>query len=333
MTTIVLGWDGLDHDLVREFETGAAFGETTSKMWTLQNHIIGKPHTYELWPTIITGVDPETHGIHAEHYTHGGSWSNPALNAAAVVSKFVVPDPIRWRIGRMIRGRGATFDFESIEYYRDRGLWTIFDDRQSFMLGIPNCRSSADDALDIHFDRGAHLAAFMDIETGSDGETIHRPNVPLETFHHRLEADLAKKLGAVRSAQQWGYDLIFVWLGYLDTIGHVAPTVANPEEWVRSGYETAAEWTAFIHNHTEDDDVLICVSDHGLQDGRHSDHAFIGSWPGEHVRGCRDVREVAETIASITPKSDRLSEPHSASESKSDFDDVHDRLRTLGYVE
>lgn len=333
MTTIVLGWDGLDYDLVHEIGVAGAFGAECSRLDTIRNDVIGKPHTYELWPSIVTGLAPDDHGIHAERYTHGGSWSNPVLNAAARLSKFTVPEAVRWRVGRLIRDHGATFEFESLEYYAQHGITTVFDGRQSFPLGIPNCRSRPDVDLEIMVDRGAHLAAFMDIETGPDGETIHNPSVPLGTFHHRLEADLASKLGAVRSAYRSGYDLIFVWLGYLDTVGHVAPTVKDPEAWVRSGYDTAAAWTAFLREHTDASDTVFCVSDHGLQNGEHTEHAFAGSWPGEHASGCDHVLDVADVIEATSPRSTGLTEPHTASDRKADYDAVEGRLQDLGYLD
>lgn len=331
-TTIVLGWDGLDYDLVQHFDMAAAFGPSNTRLETFDNPVIGKPHTYEVWPSIITGVHPDDHGLHADRYTHGQSWSNPLLNVAALVSKYTVPDALRWRVGRMLRGRGASFEFESLDYYRENGIWTVFDGRQAFALGIPNARSEHDEALDIEVDRGATLAEYMAIETDGDGQTVHVPSVSLSALSTRLEADLGRKLGAVRAALRSDYDLVFVWLGYLDTVGHVAPTVADPEAWVREGYETAAQWTWFIRDWLKADDEVICVSDHGLKDGGHTSDAFFGWWRPEPVLMPESVLDVAETIHHLAPRSTHRDEPHEPSEATEDFEAVNERLDALGYT-
>lgn len=334
MTTVVLGWDALDYDLVSNHELGVAFGAKTTPLETFDNPILGKPHTYEVWPSIITGKPPDEHGIHAERYIEGGSWERPLLNIASMVSKYVVPERIRWAVGRKIRDTGAEFAFEDLDSYADRGVRTIFHGPQSsFALAIPNARSRYDDQLGIEMDRGAQLADFLDIETGEDGETVHTPSVGLETLALKLEADLGKKLGAVRAAIRWDFDLVFVWLGYLDTVGHVAPTVDDAESWCRDSYETAAEWTAFIHRDLDYDDTLICVSDHGLKDGEHTPDAFFG-WNGhEDAQAPASVLEVASTIAQTLPEPERRDEPYSAISDGHEFAAVNERLRDLGYVE
>lgn len=336
MTTVVLGWDGLDYDLVHDMGLAASFGAETTPIDTFENETIGKPHTYELWPSIITGQPPATHGLHAHQYTHGGSWESPWLNLAARVSKYTVPDRLRWMVGRRIRDTGAQFAFADLSYYRDRGVWTVFDDRESFVLAVPNARSQHDAELDITMDRGAALAQYMDIETGPGGETVHVPSVSLEAFSTRLEADLGEKIGAVRQAVAWDYDLVFVWLGYLDTVGHVAPTVADPDGWVRDHYETAAAYTEWVRDTLVDPaagDALVCVSDHGLKDGAHSPAAFYGQHPTSAATRPTSVLDVANTIDAISPRSERRNGPHSASYEKRDFDGVDQRLRDLGYID
>lgn len=334
MTVVVLGWDGLDYDLVERWGLAESFGPRNRPLATFDNPVIGKPHTYEVWPSMVTGVTPDRHGVHAERYTHGASWESPLLNAASVVSKYTIPDRLRWAVGRRIRDHGAEFAFESLEWYRDRGVWTVFDDRQAFPLAIPNVRSVYDEQLGMTTDRGAALAAYMDIETGPNGETIHVPNVSPRSFATRLEADLGEKLGAVRQALKWDFDLIWVWLGYLDTVGHVAPTIDDPAAWQRDGYETAAQWTTFIREQAlDDDDLLICVSDHGLKEGAHTHAAFFGWWLQDEPSRLRSVLDVARTVDALAPQSKRRERPHSASRDTGDFETVDAQLRDLGYLE
>lgn len=333
MTTIVLGWDGLDADLLRDFGMRDQFGANTHRIDTLTNERLGKPHTFELWPTMVTGVPPAEHGIRADEYVHGTQWSSSLLNWAARLSKHTVPEPIRWRVGRAIRGQGATFDFESLDYYRERGVETIFDGRQAVPLGVPNCRSTFDDELGIEIDRGAYLSEYLDVSTGEDGETVHSPSVSIQTLASRLEADVGQKVGILRSVLPWDYDIVFVWLAFVDTVGHVAPTVDDSESWVRSAYETAADYTEMVREAAGEDDTVICVSDHGLRAGAHTQEATIGSWPASATDGVEGVLDVATAIDESSPQTKRLSEPHSAKVENGEFESVGNRLADLGYIE
>lgn len=326
MTVVVLGWDGLDPDLLREFGVEGSFG-AVREIETVVNRELGKPHTWELWPSIITGQHPDEHGIHAEEYIED-SWSNPLVRWAAKLST-PLPDWIRWRAGRIVRDAGATIDFETQEYYEVNGFSTVFDGRASYAVGVPNYRSLVDDAHGLVCDRGAALAEYMATET-VDGETRRRPTVSPMRFMERIEADAAEKLALTRAAITQDYDLVFVWLAYVDTAGHVAPTVADPRGWMQHTYETTAQYTDFIKNTLTKDDTLLCVSDHGLQDGEHTETACISSWPHDHTDGVESVLDVAARIDELAPQSQSSRECFENSDGVAG--EVRERLEDLGYV-
>lgn len=328
MTTVVLGWDGLDYEIVREYGLEDAFGDRVKPIETLTNPELEKPHTWELWPSIITGQRPASHGIHADEYIES-NWSNPLLRGAATLSK-PIPDAIRWRVGRWIRGNGATMAFETPDYYRDNSIETIFDGRAAFPLAIPNYRSDVDDRYGISHDRGAALAEFMQVETDENGNTRRTPTVTHDTFAGQIGGDCGRKIGLVRHALNADYDLVFAWLAYLDTAGHIAPTTDSPNQWMQDHYQTAANYTTLIRDELADDDTLFCLSDHGLQDGVHTETACIGSTPAESIRGVEGVLDVADAI-------DRTAESSGSTDATFGTDDaeakaVRDRLEDLGYV-
>lgn len=329
MTTVVLGWDGLDHELLADYGMESAFGECAHPIETLVNDELGKPHTWELWPSIITGCQPDVHGIHADEYIES-NWSSAWLRAAATLSK-PIPDALRWRVGRLVRDAGATMAFESADYYAQRGVETVFDGRGCLALGVPNYRSDADERYEISHDRGAELADYMDTETDSDGETRRTPAVTPETFAARIEADCAEKIGLVRNALDRDYDLVFVWLAYLDTAGHVAPTVEDTDRWLRRHYEAAATYTNMIHDQLDSDETLITLSDHGLQNGEHTETACIGAWPGEAVADVESVLDVAAAINRCTDRGGDTGERFAVDDEAQD--DVQERLQTLGYID
>ena len=75
---IVLGWDGLDVELLDRYGLGDAFGQHRTTAETYVNPVIDDPHTRELWPSMITGSHPAEHGAPAAT-AHGVARDSPPL--------------------------------------------------------------------------------------------------------------------------------------------------------------------------------------------------------------------------------------------------------------
>lgn len=340
--TVVLGWDGLDFDLVTEWDLADAFGPHHREIETFDNPVHGKPHTAELWPSIITGLSPEEHGIYAATADEGADWANRYITLAATLSKGVVPEGVRARIGRYLRSHGAELDVKDAAYYADHEIATAFDDRRALPLAIPNYRTPIDEELDLVFDRGAQLGQYLRIERAPDGTTRHLPRIPIHRLEQRLVAEAQKKIGVVRAAIQREYDIVFVWLGYLDTVGHLDPVVAE-SGWQRRAYALAAEWTEGLRQALTTDDTLVCVSDHGLQAGEHTHAAFFGVDDADLAAQVESVLDVAAALDRVTPTSASEDDPairppyrmgdQSDGDVEGTADDVRDRLSDLGYLE
>lgn len=337
--TIVLGWDALDHELVERFDLTEAFGPHYSQLETFDNPHLGKPHTYEIWPSIITGTTPQEHGIHIES-KNGVDWKNPAIAAISRTTKGVIPRRIRTKFGRRLQNQGMKLDFKSADYYEARDISTVFDGRTARPVAIPNYRVPADDDLEIVFDRGAHLKQFLNLKDTGNGSTQSVPTASLSRLEERLATEATGKLGVVHSAIQRDYDLIFVWLGFLDTIGHVAPVAAETDPyWQERAYRMAAKWTAEIKNMMQENDRLLCVSDHGLQNGNHTHTAFIGANEKQFLSGADSVYDIRAVIEDITSANGKAGEPELRTEYRGKnsvqprtAEDVRDQLNDLGYL-
>lgn len=336
--TVVLGWDGLDYELVEEFGLADEFGVHSKELETFDNDVLGKPHTYEVWPSIITGLPPEQHGIYAATESDGVAWDSDVLATVASLSRYCIPDGLRTRVGALLRERGAGLDFKAPTYYRDESIETVFDERTSRAITIPNYRVDQDDDLGLVYDRGADLGEFLNVGNGEEGETVHKPKTSLPKLEERLISELTSKLGAVRATIQREYDLVFVWLGYLDTVGHLEPTV-DAAGWQERAYLRAARLTENLRSTMQPEDTLICVSDHGLQNGHHTHNAFIGS-SDEHVLDeVQSVLDVRDGIELVTPASGTVEDPpireafryDNGGKTRGD-DDVRDQLENLGYI-
>ena len=339
-TTVVLGWDALDWTLLEEFDLREAFGEHATRIETFDNPVLGKPHTYEVWPSIVTGVRPERHGVYAATEDASLNWEDGRIDALSTLAAGVVPQSIRTEIGRRLRNRGARREFRSLDYYREAGVSTVFDDRRALPVAVPNCRTESDDSLGVVFDRGAQLGEFTYIERGDAGGTRHVPRVPLSRLEQRLEGECVKKLGVVRAAVQRSYDLVFVWLGFLDSVGHLSPLVEEPGFQHRH-YREAARLTRGVADLLRPDDTLVCVSDHGLRGGDHTHDAVLAaSNPG--VEAVESVLDVRRYLDSVTPRRDDPADPSEPpvreayvgrpTDDHQDAAEVRSRLEGLGYL-
>jgi hypothetical protein len=339
-TTVVLGWDALDHELAEAFELGEPFGPHYAPLETFDNPVLGKPHTYEVWPSILTGVEPDEHGIHAATEEEGVDWGNPVIATASRLAQDVVPKSVRTRIGQTLREGGAKLDFKYADYYREAGVETVFDGRTGRSIAIPNHRVEADDELGLVFDRGAQLGAFLNVENVDGNKTRHFPKVSPSRLEERLVAEAAKKLGVVRAALHREYDLLFVWLGYLDTVGHLAPVMAEEDPgWQERAYRLAAAFTDGIRETMTPEDTLVCVSDHGLQGGDHTHSAFVGSSDPGFLEGVDSVFDLKDAIDGVTPKRSHADDPpireafqYDRRDDRRDASEVRGQLEDLGYL-
>lgn len=338
MTTVVLGWDGLDYELAEAFDLAAAFGEHNRELSTFDNPALEKPHTFELWPSIITGVEPDEHGIHAASEEGGVAWENPAIAVAARASRSFLPESVRTKVGKALRSGGAGLDFKSAEYYREAGIETVFDGRRSRAIAVPNYRVERDDRIGFVVDRGADLGDFLDVDGGEGAEGDYSARVPLPELEERLVSEATRKLGAVRACIEREYDLVFVWLGYLDTVGHLAPTVEEGG-WQERSYRLAARLTGEVRDTLQEEDALICVSDHGLRDGYHTHDAYVGANSEEAIEGVESVLDVREGIERVTDRREPTSEPAvrpsyrcESEVERRDARDVRDQLEDMGYL-
>lgn len=333
-TTVVLGWDALDAQLVGEFGLTDAFGTHGGRIETFANDVIDEPHTREVWPSIITGVPPSEHGIYAVTEDEGVKWSNPAIRLAARAAQYTVPEEVKTVLGRWLRSQGAGVEKYRAEYYDDRGLETVFDGRRALPIAVPNYRTDRDDAHGFLFDRGAYLGRWLDRAPEGWRPTDWESQAAVE---REMYSEAATKLGLIRHACQQEYDLIFAWFGFVDTFGHVEPVAAEPVQ--RRAYEQAAQWTEEVRESLTPEDTLLCVSDHGLREGSHTMDAYCGANDPMLVDGFDSVFDVGPAIDAITPaREPTISPPIRATAqwertgSDGAAETVRTRLEELGYV-
>ncbi|MDZ7687544.1 MAG: alkaline phosphatase family protein [Halobacteriales archaeon] len=298
-TTYVLGWDGLDYSLCDEFGLADDFVPYHTRAETLDNEILGKPDTYELWPSIITGETPETHGVRLVSENGGAGAENFLINAATGFLHRRLSTEQRVKIAVRLRNRGLRLDQKTPSWYRKRGVSTVFDGRGSRVIGLPNYRTKKDEGLELFDGWGKKASEFLKLEADAEErKVVYRPRTSLERLEDWLVSEVGGKERVVHTASDRGYDLVFVWFAYIDTVGHTAPAVED-EGWQRRAYENAVEVTRSLRESMDDEDTLVVASDHGNRDADHTHDAFFGSTDERAVESVGSVLDYRAGIESV----------------------------------
>ena len=303
-TTYVLGWDGLDYELCREYGVADGFVPYHRRADTF-----AKPGTYELWPSIITGKRPEEHGVWLIHEENGGAGAaNPVVDIAAGAMHRYLSPRARLRLGIALRNRGLSLNQRSADWYRRKGVSTVFDGRDSRVIGVPNYRNDDDEGLDLLAGWGKKMSRYLDIEADEQAErVVYRPRKSLGAVEDWLVSEVGKKAGIVRAHTDGDHDIVFVWFAYVDTVGHTAPTVEDPD-WQRNAYERAAEVTQNIRDSVGEKDTVVVASDHGNREGEHTFDAFFGATDERALEGVKSVLDYREGIDRVTGSRDVTTE-------------------------
>lgn len=320
---IVLGWDGLDIELMREFGLGEAFGTHRARIDTHVNPVIDEPHTRELWPSMITGVSPSEHGIRAVTETDGVDWDNPLLDLAAPAARKTLPKDWVTALGARLRDSGfARPDTVGAEHYEREGVSTVFDAVGGRSISIPNYRTVADErhGFDEH-----RSELWKSLEVTRDGTGVVDPEVAVPQVYRELGERVGARLGLTVEAVTAGEPLVWTWFGVLDSAGHLGPAVET--DLVADWYETAAAVTAHTRAVAPPDATVVAISDHGIQAGDHTHYATVASDDPEPVEDISHVFEVSDWVRGAVD-SERVERGIDAEARES----VQEKLDALGYT-
>ena len=325
MVLVVLGIDALDPDLVDADTHSNLVLEAHSAIETLESSA-GEPSTHELWPTIITGLRPEEHGLTLDD--DGVAWGNPLLDAGSRLADWVLPDSVQTKIGAWLLTNASVDAFRTpATYYADNGISTVFDDYESTAIGVPNYVVDPDSEDREHSLRRSLGDLFERDPESRGGHTTS----DVETFYEQcMEMAMVRVARTRRGLRGARRELVFGYTSGLDLIGHV--TYDAPELQM-AAYEEIDEFVGELRDDLSGDDELILVSDHGLQDGVHTDEAMIAATDPELLDG---VDSVLDVRAAIESELDRTQ--HTTNRSRTAFDsgaggeDVKSQLEDLGYM-
>ena len=331
MTLAVLGVDALDPDLVGPDEHPNLVLEAHRAIDTIVSHT-GEPSTHELWPTIITGLEPADHGLVLED--DGVAWGNPVLAAGSRAADYLLPDGLQSRVGAWLLTNTDTDAFRTpATYYADNDIPTVFDGREATPIGVPNYVVDPDSE-----DREHQLRRRLGdlFERDPDATGGHRSSDP-ETFYEQCMEMAMIRVARTRRAVRGGrYELVFAYTSGLDLIGHV--TYDRPTLQL-GAYAELDEFVGELRRDLDTEDDLLLVSDHGLQDGVHTDEAMVAATDPSLVADVESVTDVRAAIETELDGGDhgpipRHEEQGTAAEGtgSSQGERVTDQLEDLGYL-
>lgn len=133
MAVVVLGIETLDPEMGDPDEHPNLSLSKYSSIVTMDSSA-GEPSTYKLWPTIISGMGPEKHGLTLDGSI---SWNDPVFNFGRKVADHVVPDGLRTQVGEWILNNTEADTFLAPDtYYSENGITTGFDGHNSKAIGV-----------------------------------------------------------------------------------------------------------------------------------------------------------------------------------------------------
>jgi len=325
MTVVVLGIDALDPDIV---DTGTYPNLTLNNYRAIETIVSasGEPSTHELWPTIITGLRPSEHGLTLEN--DGVAWGHPLLDYGSTVADYLLPEHIQTQVGAWLLTNTKADAFRTpATYYSENDIPTIFDGRVATGIGIPNYVVDSDSEDREHHLR-RNLGELFERDPGTKGG--HTSANPEEFYELCMEMAMIRLARARRCLRSGQYELVFAYTSGLDLIGHVAH---DRPELQRLAYKELDEFVGELRDDLANKDKLILVSDHGLQDGLHTEEAMIAATDPALTEGVTSVLDIGGSIQNELNRG--LHEPDKKSpEHPGDITDeaVREHLEDLGYI-
>jgi hypothetical protein len=134
---------------------------------------------------------------------------------------------------------------------------------------------------------------------------------------------------ALRSRE---YELVFGYTSGLDLIGHVAYQSPGMQA---AAYDELDDFVGELRSDIGPDDELVLVSDHGLQEGVHTDEAIVTSTNPTFVDRVDSVLDVRAAIDAELAGADHVPSPREFEKGTGDEEGaevVREQLEDLGYM-
>jgi len=328
MTVVVLGIDALDPDIVDPKSHQNLVLNGHREIEPVISTATNEPSTHESWPTIITGLSPEEHGLQLKN---GIKWNNPILSFGSTISNYVLSDDLKSVIGAWLLDvtNENAFRIEST-YYEKNELPTIFDGVESKAIGVPNYVTNPD-VEDREHELRKNLGNLFKHDPASNKKHKHSSSDPAQFYELCMEMSMIRIARTRRALRSKEYELIFGYTSGLDLVGHVSYQLSGLQ---KQGYKEVNEFVGELWNDLGENDELFIISDHGLQEGIHTNTAFLSGTKKEVVQEVSSVVEFKNAIEDEL-ELDHLPEKDEFTTERDDSEErkkVKEHLEDLGYM-
>lgn len=329
MTLVVLGIDALDPDFLDPEAYPNLRLDASKEIDTVLSSQTGRPSTHELWPSIITGLPPEAHGIELEE---GLAWENPIFSAASRLSTVLLPKQVQVKLGAWLLDNTDEGNFRMpASYYEEHGLETVFDDATAKAIGIPNYVIDPDDE-DREHELRKNMGELFQLDLEDETDHRHTTSDPGEFYERCMEMSMIRIARTRRALRGQQYELVFGYTSGLDLIGHVSYAEPGLQE---RAYRELDEFVGELRADLGDDDELLLMSDHGLQEGEHTETAAVAATDERliaDIESILDLKSAIETELSETDHMPAQQDSHTRIGEGEKGREVQQHLEDLGYM-
>jgi hypothetical protein len=286
---------------------------------------MGETSTHELWPTLITGLRPEEHGLTLED--DGVAWGNPILRLGSTVADFLLPDILQTRIGAWLLTNTEAKPFRtSSTHYENKGIETLFDGHEATAIGTPNYVVDPENE-DHEYNLRRSLGDLLNRDPDATG--VHTSAGPYKFHEQCLEMSMVRIARARRGLRGDHYELVFAYTSGLDLVRHVTYDMPALQ---RAAYGELYEFVGELRDDLADRDEPLLVSDHGLQDGVYTDEAMVASTDEAMVEAIASVVDVRAAIEAELRGCDHQTDREQGWFSETDAEEVRGQLEDVGYM-
>ena len=329
MTVVALGIDALDPDILDEGDYPNLCLSEYKRIDTILSSETGRPSTHELWPTIITGLRPEEHGLQLEG---GLTWENPLFNLGSEISNYFLPKQVQVKLGAWLLDNTEEGNFRTpATYYEENGHATVFDSAVSKPIGVPNYVVDPDE-VDREHELRKNMGDLFQLDVDDETEHRHVTSDPGEFYERAMEMSMIRITRVRRALRGKRYELVFGYTSGLDLIGHVSYAEPGLQ---RRAYKELDDFVGELQADLDEGDELLLVSDHGLQGGEHTEEAVVSA---TSERLIQDIDSVLDVKAAIEAELRRTDHKPAGKESMDPIgagekgQEVKEHLEDLGYM-
>lgn len=249
MRVLILAYDGLDPSLVRELNLRNILQRESGEVSVPIVGGIDDPSTPVVWTSFITGADPSVHGVDMPEV-----WNSPLDGLRSTLRKHRALHGLlrKLRIGYGVRRAiGARPAFPSRRNIRVDTLFEVV--KPSVALGVPVYNK------DLH-------------EVYPVGEVIRARQDPeaREAFERRVRGRFGEEVEALLGALDDDWRLLMVHFHITDLFGHAFWGT----EKLATLYREMDLLTRRVKERLRGDDVVLIVSDHGMDRTGHAKKGF-----------------------------------------------------------